>query len=101
MQQTNEVVNKPFQRGRHYAVLEVEKTDSPIEDNPETWYRYVVNDGNSTITGLRCGTKKQVTDYAKKFAKDLNERGTSSSSVWATRSAAKPAQAKPAQAKSP
>ncbi len=86
MQQTNEVASKSFHRGRHYTVLEVEKTDSPIDDNPDSWYRYVVNDGNSTITGLRCGTKKQVTEYAKKFAKDLNERGTSSSSVWATRS---------------
>jgi len=89
MPQVTEAENKPFQRGRHYSVLEIEKTDSPIQDDEETWYRYVVNDGNSTITGVRCGSKKQVADYAKKFAQDLNERGSSSSSVWATRSTPK------------
>ena len=97
MPQTSESANKPApaHKGRHYSVVEVEKTDSPIADDSETWYRYVVNDGNSTITGMRSGTKKQVSEYAKKFAKDLNERGTSTSSVWATRNTNKqPAQPK-------
>ncbi len=89
MPQANENTVKPTIRGRHYSVVEIEKTDSPVPDDKDTWYRYVVNDGNSTITGMRCGTKKQVTEYAKKFAKELNERGTSTSSVWATRTTAK------------
>ena len=73
-------------RGRHYAVASVTKSDAPEGLDGEDWYSYVVKDGRSTINGSRRGSLKQVSEYAKQFANELNEQGTSkSSSQWTSR----------------
>lgn len=66
-----------------YPVVSVEEIDPP-KGADGTWYKYVIGRGNSQITGSRQGTLKQVTAYAKEYAKLLNERsGGKGSSVWA------------------
>lgn len=82
----------PMDRGRHYSVTLIEKTGAPMGGDIGNWYRYIINDGNSTITGTRSGNKKQVSEYAEQYAKDLNERG---GMYW--RSRWSPTQSKPSK----
>jgi hypothetical protein len=73
-----------FVRPRPYALARVEKTDAPDGGNGR-WYRYVLDNGRSTITGLRCGSVKEVTDYATQYAEQLNLRSLNGQSVWSPR----------------
>lgn len=68
-----------------FEVTAIEKTETP-EGSEGAWYRYVLENGQSTVTGYRRGTRKQVADYAKQTAEELNERrGANGRSVWAPR----------------
>ena len=69
-----------------YRLTRVEKEKVPADSNGQTWYRYVLHNGNSTITGRRCGTLETVTDYANHYAKQLNARAASGYSPWTPRS---------------
>ena len=68
-----------------YPVISVEKIDTP-KGAKGTWYRYVIGQGNTQLTGSRQGTLNQVTAYANEYAQMLNERsGGKGSSVWSKR----------------
>lgn len=69
---------------RPYALARVEKTDPP-NGGTGKWYRYVLENGHSTITGLRCGNAQEVTDYATQYAEQLNNRSINGQSAWAPR----------------
>ena len=67
-----------------FRVARVEKSAAPDGSN-EGWYRYVLDNGRSTITGLRQGPLKEVTAYAERCAEQINARGQGKTSMWAPR----------------
>ena len=69
-------------RGLRYSVSSVDKTEMPAQEGAD-WYRYVVEDGRSTITGFRCGSWNEVVEYAREFVEQLNARnGPRAPSPW-------------------
>jgi hypothetical protein len=74
-----------------YKLARVEKTGAPEGGTGGNWYRYVLDNGRSTVVGQRCGSLKDVTAYANRCAEQLNSRTLSGQSVWAPRSSKKPA----------
>lgn len=79
----NESANAQRPRGgTRYSVASVEKAEMQAQDGAD-WYRYVVQDGRSTITGFRCGSESEVVEYAREFAEQLNARnGPRAPSPW-------------------
>ncbi|MBI3897667.1 MAG: hypothetical protein HY308_05140 [Gammaproteobacteria bacterium] len=79
-----------------FRLARVEKTDNPDGGRGgQHWYRYVLDNGRSTITGQRRGSLKDVTAHANRYAEQLNTRTFGSHSVWtARRGDAKPKAAK-------
>ena len=70
---------------RHYRVASVDKAEGPGNADGD-WYRYVLVGGRSPITGLRRGSRDEVTEHAKRCAEDLNQRNNGkSASAWAPR----------------
>lgn len=71
---------------KRYSVTCVEQTDPPDGADTGTWYRYIIEGGNSTIVGNRCGTLQEVTCHANTFVEDLNSRsGSRGRSMWSPR----------------
>lgn len=70
---------------RPFKVARVEKTDAPDGGQGQDWYRYVLESGRSTITGHRCGSRKDVLAYATQCAEQLNTRGLTGQSIWSPR----------------
>jgi hypothetical protein len=68
-----------------YKLARVEKVDMPDGGRGQHWYRYVLNNGRSTITGQRRGSLKDVTMHAHRYAEQLNTRAFGSHSVWSAR----------------
>ncbi len=68
-----------------FRVARVEKTMAPDGISSEGWYRYVLDNGRSTITGVRQGPLKDVTAYAERCAAQINARGQGKTSMWAPR----------------
>jgi len=68
-----------------FRVARVEKTMAPDGISTDTWYRYVLDNGRSTITGVRQGPLKEVTAYAERCASQINARGQGKTSMWAPR----------------
>ena len=81
---------------RPFKVARVEKTDAPDGGQGQDWYRYVLESGRSTITGQRCGSRKDVIAYATQCAEQLNTRGVTGQSIWSPRGR-KPAAAQTAK----
>jgi hypothetical protein len=72
-------------RPRPYKVARVEKTDSPQGSDGQNWYRYVLDNGRSTVVGQRQGSLKDVQAYATHCAEQLNARGLHGRSTWVPR----------------
>jgi hypothetical protein len=72
-------------RPRPYAVSRIERTDGPQGSEGNDWYRYVLDNGRSTVVGQRQGTRKDVESYAIHCAEQLNARGLHGKSSWAPR----------------
>jgi len=68
-----------------YQVTSVEKTDAPLSDKADNWYEYVISNAGSTITGQRQGTLKTVTQHARDYCEQLNERMNSGASYYSAR----------------
>lgn len=68
-----------------FKLARVEKTLVPEGGTDQTWYRYVLDNGRSTITGQRSGTLKEVTAYATEYALQLNARNITGQSAWSPR----------------
>jgi len=76
---------RPAAMPRPFKVARVEKTDAPDGGHGQDWYRYVLESGRSTITGHRCGSRKDVLAYATQCAEQLNTRGLTGQSIWSPR----------------
>jgi len=68
-----------------FVVARVERTDMPDGGKGQTWYRYVLDNGRSKITGQRRGSLKDVTAHAQRYAEQLNARSLGAPSIWAPR----------------
>lgn len=75
----------PAHRISPYKLARVEKIDMPDSSRGHHWYRYVLENGRSTITGQRRGSLKDVTAHANRYAEQLNTRAFGAHSVWSTR----------------
>jgi hypothetical protein len=73
-----------------FKVVRVERTLAEGGGVGQTWYRYILDNGRSTISGQRSGSLKDVTAYATRYAEQLNARGITGHSSWSPR-AKKPA----------
>lgn len=71
-------------RPSDYIVARVEKADVP-DGAKGHWYRYVLDNGRSTIAGQRKGSYKDVMAHAQRYAQQLNARSLGAPSVWAPR----------------
>ncbi len=87
MSQTDSSVTTPrsVRRPSPYRLVEVAKTQVPQDTSGQAWFRYVLDNGNSQITGKRSGSLKTVTAYATQYAAQLNARSAAGNSVWAPR----------------
>jgi hypothetical protein len=90
MNPTTAVSQSAPDRPSPFRLVNVEKTQMPDGGSGQTWYRYLLENDRSTITGLRCGSLKDVTAYAKEYAEQLNARGIGGQTAWSPR-AKKPA----------
>lgn len=75
----------PPHRVSPYKLARVEKVDVADSTRGQHWYRYVLDNGRSTITGQRRGSLKDVTAHAHRYAEQLNTRAVGAHSVWSTR----------------
>lgn len=65
-----------------FNLTAIEKTAPPDGGANGVWYRYVLENGKSTITGYRQGSKEQVMRYARDFAADVNARAARGYTAW-------------------
>ena len=65
-----------IQRFKHleYTVVTLEKADLPSSSPRGVYYRYVVANTVSEVTGYRQGTKREVMSYCSTLIDDLNMR---------------------------
>lgn len=69
-----------------YHVASVDKAKSPPNGADGDWYCYILAGGRTPITGLRRGTLTEVTEHARRCARDLNDRSNGKRlSSWAPR----------------
>lgn len=69
-----------------YRVVSIQEEDWEAPRSDDVWYKYVIDNGNSTITGRRPGPREQVEEHAERFVAGLNARGSASgNSVWPSR----------------
>ncbi len=61
---------------RRFVVLSVEEAEAPDGAPGKHWYRYVIEVPGSNITGMRCGSKQEVTRFAQDYAENLSQRNT-------------------------
>lgn len=64
---TQAVLETPF---RIESIAEAEAPDG----SEGTWHRYVLIQGSNTITGIRCGTRVEVSQLLEEMVERLNER---------------------------
>lgn len=68
-----------------FKVSSIEKKPSEEDSEDQAWYRYVLENGRSTIVGQRRGSLKDVTAYATEYTEQLNERSSMARSTWSPR----------------
>lgn len=72
-------------RKLQYWVESVEKTTAPDGASGNNWFCYIIGRGTSQIKGKMTGSMKTVSDYAEKYAAELNSRSFRSTSPYAHR----------------
>lgn len=80
-------VPKKLPAHKRYRVVSVEKTAPPEGLECDEWCCYVIQRGDDVLSGQKPGSLKEVTTFAKRYARELNERlstvrGTSSYSRY-------------------
>ena len=68
-----------------FQVDSVEKAGTPGGAQGHDWYRYILKNHRSTISGLRRGSRQRVCAYAADYAERLNTRILFGSSNWQSR----------------
>jgi len=68
-----------------FHVDSIEQADAPGPEGGVNWYRYILKNDSSTITGLRRGTRRHVLEYAEEYAAQVNSRIKFGPSTWSPR----------------
>ena len=73
-----DIAPNPAGQVRPYRITSIEETEVPNGGSDAShWYSYVVENGISTISGIRRGTRQEVAEYATGFVEELNVRRVS------------------------
>lgn len=67
-----------------YRVVSIKKDDCEVARADDDWFKYVVDNGQSTITGHRSGTREQVEEHVEQFVAKLNTRRRSLKSAFSS-----------------
>ena len=68
----------PVTQVRPYRITSIEETEVPNGGSDSVnWFSYIVENGISTISGVRRGTRQEVAEYASGFVEELNVRRVS------------------------
>lgn len=65
-----------------YKLKLIEPADALNTHSKKPTYRYIICNGHNTITGYRCGSKKEVTEFARTTADNLNKKYPRSSKAF-------------------
>ena len=57
-----------------YALKHIEKVAAPEGGSFNNWYKFIIANNYNTITNIRCGSEKEIRQYAKQTIKRLNEK---------------------------
>jgi len=57
-----------------YQIKIIEVIDSLNSQSSKPWFRYVISNNENTITGYRCGSKKEVQGFAYECIANLNRK---------------------------
>lgn len=68
-----------------FRVASVEKTEVPSGALEAYWYRYVVENGYTCVTGFRAGSLQEVREHAEQVVGKLNARSYGTSGGWGRR----------------
>ncbi len=68
-----------------FSMAAVEEVEAPAGSAGGVWHRYVIDNGKSSITGYRQGTREQVARYARDLAENINARAERGYTAWQPR----------------
>ena len=57
-----------------FELVTLEKTQPPVNGDTGSWYRYVIANKITEVSGQRRGTRREVTDFIDSNIKRLNAR---------------------------
>lgn len=57
-----------------YQIKTIEIIEPLDNQSKQTWFRYVITNNENTITGYRCGSKREVHGFARSCVSDLNRK---------------------------
>lgn len=70
----NELEESSANEELKYTVIEVTKSEGPGGAEGDDWYRYIIHNPGSPITGYRRGKKKEIMAYLQQCTAQLDER---------------------------
>lgn len=64
----------PSPRNFDYQLLQLEQTDRPDGARSANWYRYIIANNITSITGCRPGSRREVEQYVSACIQRLNAK---------------------------
>ncbi|MDH5600027.1 MAG: hypothetical protein OEY78_01860 [Gammaproteobacteria bacterium] len=64
-----------------YTLKCFEKIEAPDGSGNLHWYKFIIENSYNTITNIRCGSEKEIRQFAKQTIKRLNEKYLTSCKV--------------------
>ena len=58
----------------NYKIKSIEKIEAPDGATYKRWYKFIIANSYNTITNIRCGSEKEIRQYASQTVKRLNEK---------------------------
>ena len=57
-----------------YQIKVIEVTEPMSEHSKKPWFRYIISNDQNTITGYRCGSERDVKQFARECINSLNTK---------------------------
>ena len=57
-----------------YSLEHIEKIASPGGDTYSSWYKFIIANSYNRITNIRCGSEKEIRQFAEETIKRLNDK---------------------------
>ena len=67
---------------RYYRVVSVEPATAPPGAEGNDWCCYALENRHFTLTGWRRGSLREITQYAARYAEELNARRQAGAAPW-------------------